>query len=137
MTQAEIAKLVDKSRSHVANFQRLLALPDDVLCAGRGGQLKFDGHARGPIGNDDASDLRAARSEKLSVRETWKSLPGIPQTGSRKKASKGVAGGSGDADIEEMFGAISRKIFGMVDCIEDTPNTAPSTFAIARWTNWT
>ena len=31
MTQAEVAQLVDKSRSHVANFQRLLALPDEVL----------------------------------------------------------------------------------------------------------
>ncbi|MFL0670948.1 MAG: ParB/RepB/Spo0J family partition protein, partial [Erythrobacter sp.] len=31
MTQADIARLVDKSRSHVANLQRLLALPDAVL----------------------------------------------------------------------------------------------------------
>ena len=31
MTQAEIAKLVDKSRSHVANLQRLLSLVNDFL----------------------------------------------------------------------------------------------------------
>ena len=31
MTQAEIGKLVDKSRSHVANLLRLLQLPDRVL----------------------------------------------------------------------------------------------------------
>ncbi|MEO7915347.1 MAG: ParB/RepB/Spo0J family partition protein, partial [Novosphingobium sp.] len=31
LTQAEIARMVDKSRSHVANFQRLLSLPEPVL----------------------------------------------------------------------------------------------------------
>ena len=31
MSQAEIAELVDKSRSHVANHQRLLALPEKVI----------------------------------------------------------------------------------------------------------
>ncbi|MCE2841841.1 MAG: ParB/RepB/Spo0J family partition protein, partial [Novosphingobium sp.] len=37
LTQAEIAKLVDKSRSHVANLQRLLTLPDSVIALVEGG----------------------------------------------------------------------------------------------------
>jgi ParB family chromosome partitioning protein len=45
MTQAEIAKLVDKSRSHVANLQRLLSLPAEVQTLVEQGRLSM-GHAR-------------------------------------------------------------------------------------------
>ena len=69
MTQAEIAKLVDKSRSHVANFQRLLALPDTVLALVADGALSM-GHARALIGREEASELaQKAVSEGLSVRQ--------------------------------------------------------------------
>lgn len=69
MTQAEIAGLVDKSRSHVANIQRLLDLPDDVLGLLAAGSLSM-GHARALIGNADASALgRKAADERLSVRD--------------------------------------------------------------------
>jgi len=69
MTQAEIARLVDKSRSHVANLQRLLQLPEPVLELVEDGALSM-GHARALIGQDDALTLavRAAR-DNLSVRE--------------------------------------------------------------------
>lgn len=69
MSQAEIAKLVDKSRSHVANLQRLLQLPGPVLEMVEEGTLSM-GHARALIGHDDAVALavRAVR-ESLSVRE--------------------------------------------------------------------
>jgi ParB family transcriptional regulator, chromosome partitioning protein len=69
MTQAEIAKLVDKSRSHVANLQRLLALPGEVLGMVERGELSM-GHARALIGHDSAAELaRQAVARKLSVRE--------------------------------------------------------------------
>lgn len=69
MTQAEIAGLVDKSRSHVANMQRLLELPDDVLGLVAAGSLSM-GHARALIGHGEASALaRKAADERLSVRE--------------------------------------------------------------------
>ena len=69
MTQAEIAAMVDKSRSHVANMQRLLDLPDDVLGLVATGSLSM-GHARALIGHADASALaRRAADEKFSVRE--------------------------------------------------------------------
>ncbi|MFZ1744247.1 MAG: ParB/RepB/Spo0J family partition protein [Pontixanthobacter sp.] len=72
MTQAEIAKLVDKSRSHVANIQRLLALPTEVLDLVEGGALSM-GHARALIGNDDAVSLaNLAIAKKLSVRDLEK-----------------------------------------------------------------
>lgn len=69
MTQADIARMVDKSRSHVANFQRLLELPDEVLGLLAAGSLAM-GHARALIGHPEALEIaqRAAR-ESLSVRE--------------------------------------------------------------------
>lgn len=69
LTQAEIAGLVGKSRSHVANMQRLLELPDDVLGLVAAGSLSM-GHARALIGHAEASALaREAADERLSVRE--------------------------------------------------------------------
>ncbi len=69
LTQAEIARMVDKSRSHVANLQRLLALPDSVLALVEAGQLAM-GHARALIGAADAERLaEAAVAKNLSVRE--------------------------------------------------------------------
>lgn len=72
LTQAEIARLVDKSRSHVANLQRLLALPEPVIMLVETGELSM-GHARALIGAEDASELaRAAVDQGLSVREVEK-----------------------------------------------------------------
>ncbi len=69
MTQAEIAKLVDKSRSHIANLQRLLNLPAAVLDRVENGALTM-GHARALIGREDAEELAdIAVRENLSVRE--------------------------------------------------------------------
>ena len=69
MTQADIARLVDKSRSHVANLQRLLALPEPVMDMVEDGRLSM-GHARALIGVDGACALaERAVSRQLSVRE--------------------------------------------------------------------
>ncbi|APE27524.1 ParB/RepB/Spo0J family partition protein [Aurantiacibacter gangjinensis] len=72
MTQAEIATLVEKSRSHVANLQRLLALPETVLDHLEAGRLDM-GHGRALIGLDDAEEL-ADKAVKggLSVRDVEK-----------------------------------------------------------------
>lgn len=72
MTQAEIARMVEKSRSHVANIQRLLGLPEKVLDLVEGGKLSM-GHARALIGYDDAAALaKRAVNDNLSVREIEK-----------------------------------------------------------------
>lgn len=69
LTQAEIAQMVDKSRSHVANIQRLLGLPQGVLALVEDGSLSM-GHARALIGFEDAETLaRNAVARQLSVRE--------------------------------------------------------------------
>ena len=69
MIQVDIAKLVDKSRSHVANMQRLMTLPEPVLELVEAGKLST-GHVRALIGRDDAVELaRIAVAEGLSVRD--------------------------------------------------------------------
>ena len=69
MTQADIAKMVEKSRSHVANMMRLMALPDAVLDLIEQGKLSA-GHARALIGRQDAERLAGiAVAEGLSVRD--------------------------------------------------------------------
>lgn len=72
MTQAEIAKLVDKSRSHVANLQRLLLLPEGVIELVEEGKLSM-GHARALVGVEQAQALATQAVERqLSVREVEK-----------------------------------------------------------------
>ncbi|WP_066558044.1 ParB/RepB/Spo0J family partition protein [Croceicoccus bisphenolivorans] len=72
MSQADIAELVEKSRSHVANLMRLLSLPEPVLTLVEKGDLSM-GHARALINCDDAEEIaKQAAGGKLSVRDVEK-----------------------------------------------------------------
>ncbi|MCW1429281.1 ParB/RepB/Spo0J family partition protein [Novosphingobium sp. JCM 18896] len=107
LTQAEIARMVDKSRSHVANIQRLLLLPESVMSLVEIGKLSM-GHARALIGADGAEALAASAVEKqLSVREVEKlvrkqtrgdSAPSTPRTARAERSS------ADDADIAAVQG---------------------------------
>jgi len=55
-TQEDLAKVIGKSRSHLANTLRLLKLPDSVQELVRTGRLSA-GHARALIGRADAAAL--------------------------------------------------------------------------------
>jgi len=68
-TQEDLAKVIGKSRSHLANTLRLLKLPKSVQNLVRDGSLSA-GHARALIGRPDAASL-AARivKEGLTVRQ--------------------------------------------------------------------
>jgi ParB family chromosome partitioning protein len=73
LTQDQISQAVGKDRSSVANFMRLLKLPDEVRAELSGGTLSM-GHARALLALPDAASQRhAAReviSRGLSVRDT-------------------------------------------------------------------
>jgi ParB family chromosome partitioning protein len=73
LTQEDIADAVGKDRSSVANYLRLLKLPDDVRADVAAGTLSM-GHARALLAlSDEADQRRTARdiiSQGLSVRET-------------------------------------------------------------------
>jgi ParB family chromosome partitioning protein len=69
-TQEQLAKVLSKSRSHVANTLRLLHLPEDVLGLLRSGKLS-SGHARALVAAENPSMLaNIVVSKGLSVRQT-------------------------------------------------------------------
>ncbi|MCB9992493.1 MAG: ParB/RepB/Spo0J family partition protein [Hyphomicrobiaceae bacterium] len=68
-TQNDLAQVIGKSRSHVANTLRLLKLPEDVRALLANGSLTA-GHARALITSDNPSALARQIVEKgLSVRD--------------------------------------------------------------------
>ena len=99
MSQAEIATLVDKSRSHVANLQRLLQLPEPVLDLVEESKLSM-GHARALIGHPDAVMLgaRAAR-DNLSVREVESLVRRSSAKDSGRRKARVARDPAKDADI--------------------------------------
>lgn len=128
MTQAEIAGLVDKSRSHVANLQRLLVLPEGVLGLLASGKLSM-GHARALIGNDDAVAIaeRAAK-ENLSVREVEKLARGASRPKKLRQATPKIPEAETDADIAAVQGHLE-EFLGLPVKIrtDDTPSTGTVT----------
>jgi ParB family chromosome partitioning protein len=119
-TQDVVARVVGKSRSHVANALRLLALPEAVrehLAAGR----LSAGHARAIATSPDPADLaRTVIDRDLSVRQAEAlsrqaqagadTAPKAPRAGGRGKAPR--AGGRGkspdtlalEEDISDALG---------------------------------
>lgn len=99
MTQADIARMVDKSRSHVANFQRLLSLPDPVIALVEKGDLSM-GHARALIGCDDAEELaEAAVAKQMSVRDVEKLVRKKQRPDTAPRRARTARNASDDADI--------------------------------------
>jgi ParB family chromosome partitioning protein len=99
MPQAEIARLVGKSRSHVANMQRLLVLPAAVLDYLERGQLDM-GHARALVGRDDAEALaRRAVEQRLSVREVERLARRTAGEPGARRPARQARDAAGDADI--------------------------------------
>jgi ParB family chromosome partitioning protein len=69
-TQEDLGREIGKSRSHVANMMRLLALPEDVREKVQAGQLS-SGHARALLGAKNPSSAALVVVKKaLNVRQT-------------------------------------------------------------------
>jgi|TARA_R100000049_G_C1952310_1_gene101181 ParB family chromosome partitioning protein len=128
MSQAEIAELVDKSRSHVANHQRLLSLPTKVIAYVEGGQLSM-GHARALIGHDAAEALAdEAVSRSLSVRDVEKRVRSKGSDSRRARPLKTATSGSYES---EDIAAVERHLeefLGM--SLKIKPDADPSSGAI-------
>ena len=89
-TQEVLAKIVHKSRSHVANLLRLLELPAQVQSQVVDGSLSM-GHARALLGSPDVETLAdQVVARGLSVRETEKlardAKPGRSRSGKPSEA---------------------------------------------------
>ena len=95
--QDDIAKIVGKSRSHVANMMRLTKLPEDVQALIASNQLS-NGHARALISLPDPSAAaKRVIAEGLNVRQTEalaheegvpERAPQKPRAGSAPKVAK-------------------------------------------------
>jgi ParB family transcriptional regulator, chromosome partitioning protein len=105
-SQDDIAKIVGKSRSHVANTMRLTKLPAEVQAFIASGQLSA-GHARALIGVPDP--LAAAKKiveEGLNVRqaEQLAHVEGVPE---RKPQKPRVGTKTKDADTAALEKRVS------------------------------
>jgi ParB family chromosome partitioning protein len=89
-TQQDLAQVIGKSRSHVANTLRLLRLPEEIRDMLARGELTA-GHARALITSENPVELaRQIIAGKLSVREAETLGQGQSEAASKKK-SAGVA----------------------------------------------
>jgi ParB family transcriptional regulator, chromosome partitioning protein len=102
-TQEDLAKVIGKSRSHLANTLRLLRLPDSVQELVRSGALSA-GHARALIGRDDAEAL-AARivKEELTVRDV-EALTQEKSPKAKRHKSKDADTRAAEAELTEALG---------------------------------
>jgi ParB family chromosome partitioning protein len=104
-TQEDLAKVIGKSRSHLANTLRLLKLPKGVQDLVRSGELSA-GHARALIGRLEATAF-AARivNEGLTVRQV-EALAQEESTSPkrRKKPSKDADTRAAETELHEALG---------------------------------
>lgn len=104
-TQEKLAEAMGKSRSHIANLMRLLALPDEVKMMLRDGTLSA-GHARALITAPDPVALaRQVVKKGLSVRQTEKLSKQKPAEPSNAEPSKPES--EKDADTKALEGDLS------------------------------
>jgi ParB family transcriptional regulator, chromosome partitioning protein len=104
-TQNDLAKVIGKSRSHIANTLRLLNLPQEIRDAVLAGKLTA-GHARALLTMDNpVAAARKIIEQGLSVREV--EALGQEQAGKPRKA---VSGGSRASDKDADTLALERSI---------------------------
>jgi ParB family chromosome partitioning protein len=104
-TQEDLARAVGKSRSHIANMLRLLALPEEVRDLLREGKLTA-GHARPLIGSEDAATLaRQVVASGMSVRQVerlTKARAKLKDRGEGAESSTATGAAAGDADTAAL-----------------------------------
>ncbi len=110
-TQQQLAEIIGKSRSHVANTLRLLNLPNDVQAMIRDGALSA-GHARTLVTVDDPASL-AKKIAKLglSVREAERLAQEEGKAksgGGAKPAEEGPDVKALEKELEEILGMTVR-----------------------------
>ena len=113
-TQAELGRLVDKSRSHVANLMRLLDLPKPVRQYVMEGTISM-GHARALLSLDDPeSAAQQVIRDGLNVRQT-EALARKPAKSKEKSFAPDAKGN--DADVAALERQLS-ELLGLTVSIE-------------------
>lgn len=106
-TQQDIAEAVGKSRPHIANMLRLLALPDDLQEMVRDGRLS-SGHARAILTAPDPRGLaQRVLTEGLNVREVERLAQ---QAKDEKHGPRVTPGDSKSADTRALEQSLSNAL---------------------------
>ncbi len=103
-SQDDVAQIVGKSRSHVANLLRLLKLSDPVKALVQSGELSA-GHARQLIGQPNALEIAQGIIKRgLSVRQIEQEMrkDGAAQARDVRNKAKGHTSGAKDADTRAL-----------------------------------
>jgi len=108
LTPQQLGERIGKSRSHVANYIRLLNLPADMKSAVSERQMSF-GHARALVGIEDAAWQREVFKrvveKNLSVRQTEDLASSRPNAGKNKRAViLSLDQQKVEGDLRERFG---------------------------------
>jgi ParB family chromosome partitioning protein len=118
MTQAQMAERTGKDRTSIANFLRLLKLPEPIQKLVESGELSF-GHARALLALESAEAITAAAKKvlalSLSVRATENYIQNLinPESKSNAKPAKHV-----DPNVREAEDQLRRSL-GLKVTIED------------------
>jgi ParB family chromosome partitioning protein len=106
-SQDEIAKIVGKSRSHVANTLRLLKLPEAIKSYIHAGKL-FAGHARMLIGQPDAERLaEEIVAHGLNVRQVENLAREAAERGGKSRARAARHGAGKNSNLVALEKRIS------------------------------
>ncbi|GAB4072005.1 stage 0 sporulation protein Spo0J [Barrientosiimonas marina] len=88
MTQDDLSRRLGKSRSHIANTVRLLALPEEVMTSINNGELSM-GHGRALLGLQNEEQImflfRKILKEKLNVRQVEDLIVNMDEQPKKKK----------------------------------------------------
>lgn len=124
-TQSEIATVIGKSRSHIANLLRLNQLPESVKNMVNDGTLSM-GHARCLIGLSNAEEIaQRIITNDLSVRKTEELVSGNKNNDSPSKTRKSRKTENSyteqDEDLIMLSESLSEK-FGVKVVVENSNN---------------
>jgi ParB family chromosome partitioning protein len=106
-TQEQVAKIVGKSRSHVANTLRLLGLPEGVRLLVEDGRLSA-GHARALLGATEPEKLaRKIVDRGLNVRQAERLAQGKPAKAAKLTDAAPAGPAQKDADTRALEANLS------------------------------
>ena len=102
--QEKVSKFIGKSRAHVANFLRLLSLPDEVILLIEKNKIS-QGHAKVLVGLENAYFLaKKIIEKKLSVRQAENLVRTLKNYTGKNKSIKNPNLASLESSIEEKTG---------------------------------
>lgn len=108
-TQDDVATVIGKSRSHLANTLRLLKLPESVQRLVQKGELSA-GHARALVGRENAEELaRQILAKRLNVRDVEMLVQSLEAKSGSQPKSKKVKDADTKAFEKELADAIGLK----------------------------